>query len=49
MNMTQKFYPYPLGVQYFEQKGIKGINAAFSSKERECGIVLFDQGTGEEG
>lgn len=48
MNMTQKFYPYPLGVQYFEQKGIKGINAAFSSKERECGIVLFDQRTGEE-
>ena len=48
MNISQKLYPYPLGVRYFEEKGKKGLFASYVSEKEECGIVLFDRKTGDE-
>ncbi len=48
VNYKQRFNPYPLGVTYFEEKTVKGLQVSFCSKEKNCGIVLFDRESGEE-
>lgn len=48
MNLTREYYPYPLGVRYFEEKGRKGLAASYVSENEECGVMLFDRKTGEE-
>lgn len=47
INMAQ-FYPYPMGVHYFEEKGTRGWKVAWASDEEDCGIVLFDRNSNEE-
>lgn len=51
MNLTIDYYPYPLGVRCVEEKGKKGLFVSYVSdvsESVECGIVLFDQKSGEK-
>lgn len=48
MSSSSQIYPFPLGVYRCFCEGKSGIRVAFSSREDDCGVILFDRRTGRQ-